>query len=169
MYILKDSTVYLGKNLFGVASKATAPEIDMETINIKTLGSIGEYNLNGGVKAMTSSLTITGFDKEVFSKVANPYAEINLMILGSIKKFENENLVDELPAKLSIRGSSQKFSLLGELEAQSNIEQNIDFNVSAARLTINKKEIYNIDVINNIWIVNGVDLLAKMRKNLGLS
>ena len=169
MYILKDATVYLGENLFGKASKATAPDIDMEQIAIKAMGGIGEFNLNGGVKAMTSSVTITGFDKDVFAKIADPYSEISFMILGSIKKYENETLVDELPAKLAIRGSSQKFSLLGELEAQENIEYPIDFNVSAATLTVNGKQLYDIDMINNIWIVNGVDRLAKTKRNLGLS
>jgi uncharacterized protein len=164
--ILTNSTVYLGKNLFGTASSCTCPEIDMEVVETKN--GYGNYNLPVGVKAMTASLTITGFDKEVFKKISNPFKEINMTVYGSLDTYTNETLTKSEQAKLVLRCASQKFGLLGELKQQENLEQNIDFNVSAAKLYIAGKEQYNIDLINMIWKINGVDQLENVRKNLAL-
>lgn len=164
--ILTNSTVYLGKNLFGSASSVTCPEIDMETIELKK--GIGSFNLPIAIKAMTTSITITGFDKDVFDKVSNPFSEINMTVYGSLDTYSNETLTKTEQAKLIIRASSQKFSLLGELKQQENLEQTIDFNVSAAKLIIGGSEKYHIDVINHILKINGEDILAKLRQNLAL-
>lgn len=166
-YVLTKATIYLGKNLFGTASKIVAPEIDAETTEQKN--GFGAYNLPIGIKAMTSSITLTGFDVDVFNKISNPLAEINMTIYASLDEFNNETLSNSKPVKLVMRGSSQKFSLLGELEQQKNIEYPVDFNISAAKLFINNQEKYNIDIPNLIWKVNGVDLMAKVKKNLALS
>lgn len=165
--ILTKGNVYLGKSLFGQFSKFTAPDIDMATSEIKN--AIGSYNLPTAINVMKSTLTLIGFDKEVFSKVGNPYQELNLTAYGSLDKYSNETLESSEQAKLVIRGSSQKFSLLGELEQQNNIEQAIEFNVSAAKLYINNVEKYAIDIPNLVWRVNGVDILATVRKNLGIN
>lgn len=164
--ILTNSTVYLGKNLFGKASECTCPEIDMEVTNAKN--GYGNYSLPVGIKAMTASLNITGFDKDVFKKISNPFQEINMTVYGSLDTYTNETLTKTEQAKLVLRCASQKFGLLGELKQQENIEQKIDFNVSAARLYIAGKEQYHIDNINMILKINGVDLLEKIRKNLAL-
>lgn len=164
--IITKSTIYIGENLFGKASKITAPEIDYETVEIKT--AIGTYSLNTAVKAMTASVTLNGFYKEVFQKIANPLAEINMTIYGNIDEYSNETLISSKQAQLIMRAQSQKFPMLGELEQQSNIEYNIDFNCSAVKLFINNTEKYHIDIPNMIWKVNGEDLLLKVKKNLGL-
>lgn len=164
--ILTKSTIYLGENLFGKASKITAPDIDHETLEIKN--ALGTYNVNTAIKAMTTSVTLNGFYKSVFDKIANPLSEINMTIYGSLDTFNNETLTKSEQAKLIIRGSSQKFSLLGELEQQNNIDYSIDFNCSSARLFVGNIEKYYIDIPNMIWKIGGVDILAKIKKNLAL-
>ncbi|MGN0014950.1 MAG: phage major tail tube protein [Candidatus Gastranaerophilaceae bacterium] len=164
--ILTNSTVYLGKNLFGSASSVTCPEIDMETVEMKN--GIGTFNLPTAIKAMTASVTITGFDKDVFDKVSNPFSEINMTIYGSLDTYSNETLIKSEQAKLIIRASSQKFGLLGELKQQENIEQTLEFNVSAAKLIIGNVEKYHIDTINHILKIGGIDMLVKLRQNLAL-
>ena len=68
-----------------------------------------------------------------------------------------------------MRGTCSKFQLLGEMKAQENIEFPMEFNNTAVKKTIDGKDIYEIDIPNYIYKVNGVDLLAKTKKNLGLS
>ncbi len=158
--------VYLGKNLFGVASKFQGPDIESATVEIKN--GIGTYNLPVGINAMSASLTLISFDKDVFSKVANPFAEINFTVYQSLDSFSNENLTKSESVKVVLRGSSSKFPLLGELEQQTNVEETLEFNISSAKKYIGSKEIYHVDIPNLIWKVNGVDLSAQLKKNLGL-
>ena len=164
--VLTKSNIYLGKSLFGIANKVTAPDIEMETATI-THG-FGSYDVNTAFKSMTSNINIQGFDKDVFNAISNPFGWLNFTIYGALEEYSNESLVGSEQAKLIIRASSKKFSLLGELEQQKNLDYPIDFNVSAAKLYINNKEKYVIDNINQIYRINGVDLLAKVRIDLAL-
>lgn len=163
---LTKGNVYLGKSLFGQFSKATAPDVEAATVEVKN--AIGSYDLPTALNKMTASITLTGFDKEVFSKVGNPFQELNFTLYGSLDSYTNGSLEKSEQAKLVLRGSSQKFSLLGELEQQNNIEQTIEFNITSAKLYINNVEKYHVDIPNLIWKNNGVDLLSTIRKNLGL-
>ena len=165
--ILTNSTIYIGENLFGKAKKITAPEIEIDTEEIKT--GYGKYNLPKGINAMSCNVELTGFYKDVFKKISNPFAEINMTIYGSLDTYSNETLTSSEQAKLVIRGSSQKFGLLGELEQQENITQTIDFSVSAASLYIGKTELYSIDVPNLIYRKDGIDLLTHVKRNLALN
>lgn len=165
--ILTNSTIYIGENLFGKASKVTAPEIEIDTEELKV--GYGKYNLPKGINAMTCNVELTGFYKDVFKKISNPFGEINMTIYGSLDTYTNENLSSSEQVKLVIRGASQKFGLLGELEQQENITQTIDFSVSAATLYVGKTELYSIDVPNLIYRKDGIDLLAHIRKNLALN
>ena len=165
--ILSNSTIYIGKNLFGKASTVTCPDIDIKTIE-QQIG-YGTMELPVGVNALKTSVTITGFDKDVFSKISNPFQEINMTVYGSIDEYTNETLSSSKQAKLVLRGASQKFGLLGELKQQENIEYPIDFNVSAAKLYIDGKEMFAIDVPNLIWRKDGIDLLATIKRNLALN
>lgn len=165
--IITKANVYLGKSLFCIANKVTAPDIDMETITI-THG-LGSYDLNTAFKAMKANINIQGFDKDVFKTISNPFGWLNFTIYGALEEYSNESLVGSEQVKLIIRASSKKFSLLGELEQQKNLDYPIDFNVSAAKLYIENKEQYVIDNINQIYRIGGVDLLAKVRKDLALN
>ncbi len=165
--ILTNSTIYIGENLFGWSPKVTAPEIEIDKEEIKT--GYGKYELPKGINAMSATVELTGFNKNVFKKISNPFGEINMTIYGSLDTYTNESLSSNEQVKLVLRGSSKKFGLLGELEQQENIKQPIEFSVSAASLYIGKTEIYAIDIPNLIYRKDGVDLIAHIRKNLALN
>ena len=165
--LITKSTVYLGKNLFGCASKINCPVIDMTTEEIKL--AFGSYNVNTAIKAMSSSLTLTSFDKDVFDKIQNPYSVLNFTVYGSLDNFENGALASSEQVKLVLCGTSQKFALLGDLEQQKISEYPIDFNISAIKLYIKGQEKLYIDIPNLIWRKNGVDMLSEIRKNLALN
>lgn len=165
--ILTKSTVYIGKNLFGIAKSCTCP--DVETKDVELQNAIGSYNVPVAVNALTANIVLTGFDKDVFSKIANPFGELNMTVYGSLDTYSNETLSSSEQAKLVLRGSSRKFGLLGELTQQENLEQSLDFNISAAKFYINNVEKYHIDIPNLIWKVGGVDLLTTLKRNLALN
>lgn len=167
MDIITNSTIYLAKNLFGTAKTITCPDVEMATEEFKY--GYGSYELPVGINAMKSTIVLTGFDRDVFDKISNPFAELNMTVYGLIDTYNNETLSNSTQAKLILRGASKKFPLLGELKQQENIEQELEFNISAAKLHINNVEKYAIDIPNLIWRKNDVDLLAHLRKNLAIN
>ena len=61
--VITDGTLYLGRNLFGTVTNIKAPEIEPNSLEIKTLGSVGTYSLSmNSVKELKSSATLTGYD-----------------------------------------------------------------------------------------------------------
>lgn len=164
--VLTKANIYLGKSLFGIANKVTAPDIEMETTEIKH--GLGGFEVNTAFKSMTANINLQGFDADVFNNIANPFSSLNFTIYGSLDTYTNGGLEASKQAKLILRGTSKKFSLLGELEQQNNIDYSIDFNVTCAKLYIDGTEKYAIDNDNLIYRVNGADLLATVRKNLAL-
>lgn len=167
--VITDGTVYLGRNLFGEVSNIKAPDIEPNSLEIKTIGGVGTFSINlMSVKELKSSFTLTGFDAEVFKKVANPNEELTYTIYSDLKEYNGETLVSQKPYTLQLRGSCSKFPLLGEMKAQENTDFQLEFNNTAAKLTVDGAELYDIDVTNHVYKVNGVDLLAKTKANLGL-
>lgn len=168
--VITDGTLWLGRNLFGTVSSIKAPEVEPNTLQIKTIGAVGEYSVNlNSVKELKSSATLTGYDLEVFKKIADPTSELTMTIYAEIKEYSGAALISQKPYVLKLRGSCSKFQLLGEMKAQENIEFPMEFNNTALKLTVGGEEVYEIDIPNYIYKVNGVDKLAQTRKNLGLS
>lgn len=168
--VITDGTLYLGRNLFGTVTNIKAPEIEPNTLEIKTVGAVGTYNLPlMSVKELKSSATLTGYDLNVFKKIADPSKELSMTIYADIKEYTGDTLVSQKPFVLTLRGCCTKFQALGELKAQENIEFPMEFDNTAMKKTIDGEDVYEIDIPNYIYKVNGVDLLEKTRRNLGLA
>ena len=168
--VITDGTLYLGRNLFGTVSNIKAPDIEPNTLKIKMLGSVGEYSVNLlSVKEMKCSATLTGYDLKVFEKISEPTQELTMTIYADIKEYDGARWLSQKPYALKIRGTCEKFSMLGELKAQENIDYPMDFSCTALKKSVNGREIYEIDIPNYVYKHKGVDLLAKTKKNLGLT
>lgn len=164
--ILTNSSVYLGTNLFGKVQKFTTPEVETNTVDIKY--GYGTFKLPVGVNALSCSMELLCLDENVFNRVANMFNETNLTVYGSLSKFNNETLTDEVQAKLVLRGSLNKRVTLGELVQQENATYNVDLNISAYKLIVNGSTWEHLDIPNLIWKINGSDVLGKLKKNLAL-
>lgn len=164
--ILTNSTVYLGTNLFGKVQKFTCPELEMNGVDIKN--GYGSYKLPTGANSLSVSMELLCLDADVFKKVSNPFEEINFTVYGSLSEYRNETLEKETQAKLILRGSLAKKQLLGELTLQENTTNTIELNISAYKLIVGNETLEQYDVPNLIWKIDGRDILAKVKRNLGM-
>ena len=72
----------------------------------------------------------------------------------------------EVPAVAYLSGTFKEFPL-GNLKPQENAEYETTMSVNYAKLVVNGDEIFEIDVLANIYKVDGVDILAVYRANIG--
>lgn len=168
--LFTDCCVYIGSNdCFGRANSVSAPVIKNSKIELKDLGSIGAIKLsNGKIDAIESTINLNCFYEDVFKKIANPFSAVDIKVYGNFMEYENDSAVDNISSKLFMRGTSQEFGLLGDMKEHDNMEYEMKFDLTMARLVYKGKELYYIDIPNNIWIVNGVDVRRNILKNLGL-
>lgn len=171
--VITDACVYIGVNndLFGRATKAVPPDIKHGEVTLKDLGGIGELSLSNGKLdgALETEIVLNSYYKDVFEQIANPFGAINMKICSNVMQFESDEVSDNTGLTLFMRGRSSEFKTLGELNEHDNMNYPMKFKCSMVRLVDNGKELYYIDIPNNIWKINGVDIRKDIIKNLGLS
>lgn len=171
--VISDACIYIGANndCFGRATKITPPTIKHGEVELNDLGSMGTLKLaNGKIDgALETKITLNSFYKDIFQKISNPFGSVDLKLCSNVMQFENDEVTANTGLTLYMRGKSSEFPLLGEMNEHDNMNYEMTFNCSMVRLVDNGKELYYIDILNNIWIVNGVDIRKDIIKNLGLA
>lgn len=168
--LFTDACVYIGGNeCFGRANSVTPPTIKHTKIELKDLGTVGAIKLaNGKIEAIETTVNLNCFYADIFSKIADPFSAVDIKLYSNFMEYENDTAKDNVCSKLFMRGTSQEFGLLGEMKEHDNMNYEMKFDLTMARLVYKGKELYYIDIPNNIWIVNGKDIREKILKNLGL-
>lgn len=171
--VITDACVYIGVNndLFGRATKAVPPTIKFGEVNLKDLASMGELSLSNGKidGALETEIVLNSYYKDVFEQISNPFEAVNMKICSNVMQFENDAVSDNTGLTLFMRGKSSEFPVLGELNEHDNMNYSMKFKCSMVRLIDNGKELYYIDIPNNIWKIKGIDIRKDIIKNLGLS
>lgn len=172
--ILIDSNVYIGNdgktyNLFGKVKSVTPPVIKNVNIEAKDLGSLGVYKINTGkIEAMETKVVLNSFYPDVFKSISNPFDSVYLKIYSNLMSYTNDKKDSDKLVKMFLRGTSAEFPLLGELKAHENIEYEMNFSISAARLVCGGEELYDVDIPNNIFKYSGNDLYDSIKQLLGI-
>ena len=168
--IFTDANLYVGDlGCFGRANSITPPPIKNKKNELNDLGSIGAIKLsNGKIEALEATIKLNCFYPDIFRKIANPFAAVDLKAYANFMEYENDSAKDNIGAKLFMRGTSSEFALLGEMKEHDNMDYEMKFDLTMARLVYNGVEEYYIDIPNNIYIIGGIDVRADIMKNLGL-
>lgn len=168
--VFTDACVYIGTNdCLGRANSVTPPTITHSTVELKDLGTVGAIKLsNGKIEALEATINLNSFYSDIFKKIANPFDAVDIKVYSNYVQYENDTAAENIGSKLFLRGTSQEFGLLGEQKEHDNMEYEMKFDVTMARLVYNGSELYYVDIPNNIWIVNGVDIRSSVLTNLGL-
>lgn len=156
-----------GSKTFGSVSEMDLPEITAAMQDHNVLGLNGKVELPTGLDKMEATLRFNSIYPEFAGKLADVFTSRTIQIRSSQDVFSGASRTEERPFVCFLRGTP-KAQALGNF-AQNSFEGNeVTLNVTYIKLVINRVEIMEIDVLNNIYKVNGKDLLAQYRANLGL-
>lgn len=164
-----NANVYLDgtTSLIGRAGELTLPEVSVATSEHKALGMFGTLELPGGLEAMTCEIKWTGFYADHLRAAANPFKSHKLQVRGSLESWTAEGRTREVPVVWHMTANWTK-AKLGVLKPQENGEFDDAMSVSYVKVLHDGEPVCEIDVFNNIWTVNGEDVLARWRANLGV-
>lgn len=166
--ILTNAHLYMGTSQFGKVNEFKFPDISTVTVDCKPIDYIGTVKLPIGVELDDSSIKLNGFDADVFKQLSDINKEHIITIRGNLKKFNGNVLADEMPVKGVIKAITKKITPLGTIKQQEGCEFAVELVPHAAKLEHKGETLLEIDIPNNIYIVDGVDQLEKMKQNLGL-
>ncbi|HEY1843641.1 MAG TPA: phage major tail tube protein [Buttiauxella sp.] len=157
-----------GLSYLGVVSAVTLPKLTRKLENYRGGGMNGAAPVDFGLDddALTFDWTIGGFpDETLWAQYALPGASaVPLRFVGSYQRDDTE---EEIPVEIVVRGRHKEFDG-GDSKQGEDTETKISTVCTYYKLTMNGKELIEIDTINMIEKVNGVDRLEQRRKNLGV-
>lgn len=162
-----NANVYIdGVNMLGRASEVDAPEIMAKMSEYKALGLIGSFELPSGFDKMEMRIKWNAFYQDVAIKFINPFKKVSVMVRASLEVWEGGDLVSQKPVIIYATCQSKGFPL-GKYKQQDNVEMESKLSCTHAKMEIDGVEVLELDIMNNIFKVNGVDQMAEYRANIG--
>jgi hypothetical protein len=143
------------------------PEIQFSKSEYKALGLIGSLKFFNGVDALEATIKWNYPDNDVQVACANPRKAIELMVRSNKTVYTNGDVTDEQPVVVYLRGTSNNHGL-GAFKAKEDTDLSTKFDISYIKEEVNGRAIVELDIINNIFRIDGVDQLAAYKQNLGI-
>lgn len=164
---LTNANVYVdGTNLLGRAEEVDAPKPMAIMSEHKTLGLNGKLEYPSGIDKMEMRIKWNAFYADVMPKFMNPWQAVKLMIRASQETWEGGSRVGQ--KSYVIYATAQPKGIpLGNFKSQDNVEMESSLACTQVKMEIDGVEIFEFDAEANIYRVNGVDLMATYRANIG--
>jgi hypothetical protein len=164
---LPNCNVYVnGGQMLGRAEEVDLPDIKTVQAEHKAVGLIGKLELPSGLDKLEASFKWNSFYSDVFTAIANPFTAVSIQVRASLETWAGGSRVSEVPLIVFLTGTFKEFTA-GKFKQHENAEFPSKMNVTYIKKIVNGVDIYEIDVLANIWKVNDVDLLATYRTNIG--
>ena len=162
-----NANVYLdGNNLLGKAGEFKLPEFEIGQDEYKALGMVGTIKLPNGVEALEGEITWNSLYPEVAAKANHPFKAAQLMVRSNLQTFDARGLVKEVAVGTTVTATFSKNGL-GGLKPKEKSEQASTYQATEIRQMVDGRETLYYNAFKNIYRVDGVDVLAQMRKNIG--
>ncbi|MBP2156219.1 phage major tail tube protein [Erwinia rhapontici] len=148
----------------GVVTAVTLPKLSRKLDPYRGGGMNGAAHIDNGLDddALDMEWTIGGVDELVLSQWGG--IAVPLRFTGS---YQRDDTGEEIAVEIEVRGRHQAFDF-GEAKQGEDTETKITTKCTYYKLTWNGKALIEIDTVNMIEIVSGVDRIEQRRKNLGL-
>jgi len=154
-----------GNSYLGLVSSLTLPKLTRKLQNYRGGGMSGSVAVDFGLDddALTLEWSIGGLDELVLQQWGST-SDIPLRFAGSLQR---DDTGDVSAVEVMMRGRHKEFDF-GEYKQGEDTETKVATQCTYFKLTIDGKELIEIDTVNMVEVVNGVDRLAEHRTALGL-
>ena len=164
---ITNANVYIDGNcLLGRVDEIKLPDISVKMTEHKALGMIGTIELPTGFDKMEGDIKWNSFYPEVFGKLADPFGTVQLQVRSSVDSYASQGRVSQVPLVTFLTVSFKK-NPLGSYKQNDNAEFDSSFAAYYVKQVLDGVEVLELDVLANIYKVNGIDKLDMYRTNIG--
>ncbi|MBP3847449.1 phage major tail tube protein [bacterium] len=164
---LTNANIYMnGNNLLGRAEEVQLPQIKHKMAEHKALGMVGSAEFFAGIDKLECKIKWNALYPNVLRTCSNPFNAAMIQVRASLETYSGTGRISEVPATAFIIGTFKEFPL-GTIKPHENAEYETTMSVTYAKLIVDKQEIFEIDVLQNIYKVGMIDVLSKFKKNVG--
>lgn len=162
-----NANVYInGNSLLGKAEEIDLPKIVSKMAEHKALGMAGSIELPAGFEKMEGRIKWNSYYKDVMAKMANPYEYHSIQCRSSVESYTAAGRTGEVPMVVFMNAQFKSIPL-GNFKQHDNVEMESNIAVTYVKVEIDGESVVEFDAIANIYKVNGVDILANYRSNIG--
>ncbi|HHO0771806.1 TPA: phage major tail tube protein [Aeromonas hydrophila] len=156
-----------GGNWIGVSEDYTPAKLSQKFEAYRGGGMIGAANIHMGLddSALDTSFTFGGVEADLVKRMG--VAKIDGVALRFAGSFQRDDTGEVVPVEIVQRGRFKELDR-GTFKSGDNSQSKISMVNTYYKETMNGVVLCEIDLINMIWIVDGVDLMAEHRKAIGL-
>lgn len=156
-----------GNNWQGIVESLTLPKFTRKFEKYRGGGMAGAVDVDMGLDdgALDTEFSIGGVESLLFKQLAKTTADgVQLRFTASIQR---DDTGEVQAVELVVRGRHKEIDS-GELKTGESNATKVSSTNSYAKLTINGEVLYEVDTINMVEIVDGVDLMEAHRRAIGL-
>lgn len=162
-----NAAVYMdGNSLLGRAESIELPKVSFSMGENKPLGLIGSFETADEVEAMTAKIKWQSLFADVLSKI-NPLRAVQLQIRASVAEHGPQGRTGEVGFMSMMTGTFREFPSM-TFKGGDAVMPESELAVSYYMAEMNGTQLIEFDALANILKINGTDVLAERRANLGL-
>ena len=156
-----------GENWIGVAEDYTPAKLSQKFEAYRGGGMMGAANIHMGLEdgALDTSFTFGGAEAAIVKRMG--LAKIDGVALRFAGSFQRDDTGEIVSVEIVQRGRFKELDR-GTFKSGDNTQSKVSMVNTYYKETMNGVVLCEIDLLNMIWIVDGVDLMAEHRKAIGL-
>lgn len=156
-----------GTNYRGIVEEVTLPKLSRKLEAYRGGGMNGSAHVDLGLEddALGCEVNFGGIDTEIFKKYAAD--KVDGILLRFAGSYQQDDTGEAVPVEFIMRGRIKEIDP-GNAKQGDNTQMKVSFANSYVKLTINGEEIIELAPLDMIERVDGVDMLEKHKRNIGL-
>lgn len=154
-----------GENWVGLTPEVSLPKLSRKMEAYRAGGMPGEVDLDQGVEKLEAKITWGGLMVSAIKTFGT--AKVDGVLLRFAGSYQEESGGTTSKVEAIMRGRYKELDP-GNSKAGDKSENTGSLSLSYYKLTVDGEVVYEIDMVNMIENVGGVDRLAEHKSNIGL-
>ncbi|HCI73521.1 MAG TPA: phage tail protein [Lachnospiraceae bacterium] len=153
--------------LIGQDADIELPELKMLTETIGGAGVLGEFedSVTGQYESAQMKIKWTCLHKNFFS-LMNTTQPSMLTLRGSVQMMDTgTGCTDYYPVKIVVKGKAKTVNL-GKFEKGKKMECETEIEILYIKILVDKETLFELDKLNFKFVLNGEDMLRKIRSQV---
>ena len=153
-----------GNRLLGVGEEMALPDFEPSSETVTGAGILGEIDdpTVGYFSNQELEIPFRLLDKETADMMDMTKA-VDLEIRGAAQTVNSSGDIEFVPVRVALRGRSKKLGG-GKLKAGSPMDSGVTLTVLYILIEVDGSPMVELDKINEVFKVRGVDILAKIKE-----
>ena len=156
---------YNGDNYIGRCAEVELPKLTRKTEDLQAGGMNGPVKVDLGMEGLEINHTWAGFESEIYRQFGIPTADGVLLRFSGAYQRDDTAEVDAV--EIVVRGRHTEIDP-GSAKAGDDTELKVKSDLSYYKLTVNGETLVEIDLINFVENVGGIDRLDAFRLAMGI-